>query len=100
MCARAQRLAAGTRAGCGGTSSPTCSPPPATWTTLDSLPGLAARSLQELCSVTLRAVLYDGLLHGKSGSADMDPVLTLLADVARGLEFIHSKHIIHGDLVR
>lgn len=45
-------------------------------------------------------MLYDGLLHGKSGSADMDPVLTLLADVARGLEFIHSKHIIHGDLVR
>lgn len=39
------------------------------------------------------------LLHRRGDNAPhLDLVLALLTDVARGLEYLHSKNIIHGDL--
>jgi len=54
--------------------------------------------VQELCNATLKAVLGDNLLHGGAGAPDMDPILTILCDIARGMDYIHSKNVIHGDL--
>lgn len=52
--------------------------------------------MQELCNATLKAVLSDCLLHSAASVPDMDPILTILADIARGMDYIHAKNIIHG----
>lgn len=39
------------------------------------------------------------MLHRRGDNApNLDLILALLTDVARGLEYLHSKNIIHGDL--
>eukprot|EP00983_Pelagomonas_calceolata_P003240 105602-Pelagomonas_calceolata.AAC.5 len=67
----------------------------------DGIDGLTCALLQpqELCQATLRAALVECLLHDKdTGEPYMDSVVTLLLDIVEGMEHIHSKNIIHGDL--
>ena len=50
--------------------------------------------MQELCDTSLHATLQAGLLHGRPNRApDMDLVLTLLSQVARGMSYLHQKNI-------
>jgi hypothetical protein len=52
---------------------------------------------QEYCDASLHAVLGAAILHDAgSRSPNMDLVLTVLQDVARGMAYIHAKNIIHG----
>jgi len=55
--------------------------------------------VQESCNASLQdAVRNQLLLHRASQAPDLDLILSLLCDIARGLVYIHSKSIIHGDL--
>lgn len=56
--------------------------------------------VQEWCNTTLGEALRQSLLHAKdAGQApQMDLLLTLLGDVVSGVDYLHSKNIIHGDL--
>jgi serine/threonine protein kinase len=63
------------------------------------LPTLRRYLVQECCSAPLSRALEEGLLHDKgSGQVHAALVLTLLLDCARGLAYLHSKSIIHGDI--
>mmetsp|Transcript_8894 Transcript_8894/g.26992 ORF Transcript_8894/g.26992 Transcript_8894/m.26992 type:complete len:491 (-) Transcript_8894:807-2279(-) len=55
--------------------------------------------VQEYCNASLQDAMCTKLLHKKETMApDMDLVLSILMDIARGLQYIHEKNIIHGDL--
>lgn len=54
---------------------------------------------QELCDLgTLRSVALEWQIAGE-GDLQMHERLTLLLGAARGLKYLHSKGIVHGDLV-
>jgi hypothetical protein len=56
--------------------------------------------LQEWCNLgTLHSVALEWQISG-DGDLQMFERLSLLVDAARGLKYLHSKDIIHGDLVR
>lgn len=64
-------------------------------------PGACVRAcgpaLQEYCDASLHAVLGAHILHEPSSRRpNMDLVLTVLIDIAKGMEYIHKKNIIHG----
>jgi len=55
--------------------------------------------VQEYCNASLQDALRNQLLHNPSSlQPDLDLVLCILMDIARGMDYIHSKNIIHGDL--
>ncbi|KAG1663773.1 hypothetical protein FOA52_011824 [Chlamydomonas sp. UWO 241] len=55
--------------------------------------------VQEYCNASLQDAMVTKLLHNKETmQPDMDLVLSILMDIARGLQYIHDKNIIHGDL--
>lgn len=59
-----------------------------------------SRGLQEYCNGgSLTSMALQWQLAGE-GDVQMFERLTLLVDVARGLKHLHSRDIIHGDLVR
>ncbi len=58
---------------------------------------VCARGAQEFCNASLQDALRNQLLHDpKTLVPDLDLVLTLLMDIARGMQYIHSRNIIHG----
>ncbi|GFH07821.1 protein kinase domain-containing protein [Haematococcus lacustris] len=55
--------------------------------------------VQEYCSASLQDALSNRLLHNPTTlKPDMDLVLSILMDIARGMDYIHCNNIIHGDL--
>ena len=53
---------------------------------------------QELCDSSVKDALAAGLWHDpKTKQPHLDLVLGALGDIARGVAFIHSNNIIHGD---
>eukprot|EP00798_Chlamydomonas_sp_ICE-L_P025912 gene25912-11588_t len=56
--------------------------------------------VQELCSISLRDALVSNLMHDEKSPNKpyFDAILLMLIDIASGMDYIHSKNIIHGDL--
>jgi len=54
--------------------------------------------VQELCHATLQDALIDGVLHNEDNQPELEVLLLVLQDIAKGMGYIHSKNIIHGDL--
>lgn len=79
-----------------------------TWACITALPSFANAHLlhsrmctpQEWCNTTMGEALRQSLLHNKeSHDPQMDLLLTLLNDVVQGVEYLHSKNIIHGGVM-
>lgn len=55
--------------------------------------------VQECCTASLHEAREESLLHDPATHAPlMLPLLSILMDMARGVEYLHSRGIIHGDL--
>ncbi|KXZ49949.1 hypothetical protein GPECTOR_18g107 [Gonium pectorale] len=55
--------------------------------------------IQEFCEVgSLRIALENRMLQTADGQPNMFLILRLLLDVVRGLQHLHKKNIVHGDL--
>ncbi len=54
---------------------------------------------QELCQASLSAIKEASIFLLEDGlTPDLHCILAILVDTASGMEYIHSKNIIHGDL--
>ncbi|GIL48212.1 hypothetical protein Vafri_4894 [Volvox africanus] len=55
--------------------------------------------IQEFCEVgSLRVALENRMFHLSDGQPNMPMILRLMLDVVRGLQHLHKKNIVHGDL--
>ncbi|GLI69463.1 hypothetical protein VaNZ11_014080 [Volvox africanus] len=55
--------------------------------------------IQEFCEVgSLRVALENRMFHLPDGLPNMPMILRLMLDVVRGLQHLHRKNIVHGDL--
>ncbi|KAG2499518.1 hypothetical protein HYH03_002465 [Edaphochlamys debaryana] len=55
--------------------------------------------IQEFCEVgSLRVALENHMLKGLDGQPNLPMILRLALDVVRGLQHLHRKNIVHGDL--
>ena len=55
--------------------------------------------IQELCNGgTLCNLVEVGALRAKQGGVRFDRIISLLVDIAAGMEHLHAKRIAHGDL--
>jgi serine/threonine protein kinase len=54
---------------------------------------------KELCHASLVSLVEASLFQLEDGmTPDLDSILATLMDIASGMEYIHSKNVIHGDL--
>jgi hypothetical protein len=54
--------------------------------------------VQELCHMSLDDAMSAGCFHTRQGAPHDQLVLWVLADIAAGLAYLHSKQVVHGDL--
>uniref|UniRef100_A0A7S0R9B6 Protein kinase domain-containing protein n=1 Tax=Chlamydomonas leiostraca TaxID=1034604 RepID=A0A7S0R9B6_9CHLO len=54
--------------------------------------------IQELCDESLRAMCEMHIFHDRGGDALILLLLAIFIDIASGLEYLHGKGIVHGDL--
>ena len=52
----------------------------------------------ELCNTTLRAYLQGKVDKAEDESFETSTKLVVLRDIAAGMIYLHSEHIVHGDL--